>query len=308
MRGEKGFALVITLIVTALLVALLVEFVNEVYVDTSHSHNFVASQQAGMLAESGVEAGKMLLYYSRRKTDGNYTSLLDLWAQPQSLDMGEGTVSISIEEESGKLNLSNATNDMGTLNTWTELTTQLFTELKISTEVMQPTDLTAALIDWVDLNDNGAAESNYYKTLTPPYSAKNKKLETVEELALIKGYTPSVIAKLKPCITVYGDDTELVSRININTATKEVLAALGLSKDLVERILDYRKTRGIKDEKELGSIPGVDKGFTSWDKITYVGNVYRIRVEGKVRESVAVAEAVVRITDNSAVVLYWREY
>ena len=86
MKGERGFALVITLIVTALLVALLVEFVNEVYVDTSHSHNFVASQQASILAESGIDGGKQLLQFaSVLRMGANYSSLTEVWAQPQSL-------------------------------------------------------------------------------------------------------------------------------------------------------------------------------------------------------------------------------
>jgi general secretion pathway protein K len=71
-KGEGGFALVITLIITALLIALTAEFVNEVYVDTSASHNFVNGQQASILADSGIAGGIKILQLSQA-LHGSYT-------------------------------------------------------------------------------------------------------------------------------------------------------------------------------------------------------------------------------------------
>lgn len=309
MKGERGFALVITLIVTALLVALLVEFVSEVYVDTSHSHNFVASQQAGILAESGIAGGVKLLQLSIAMRQGQpYSSLHDLWAKPQSYDAGVGSVTISIEEESGKLNLNTATTANGTTNQSTQMAIRLLKKLEFSP------DLADVLLDWVDDNDApnpGGAEKSYYSTLKSPYQAKNAKIETVGELALLKGFTPAILTRLSPCITVYSRlDNEQVTPINVNTAPKEVIASLdeSLSDDLVDRILEYRKKSPIKSLLDLNSIPGIDGVSTKFlDKITYSGNVYRIHAEGKVGESVSVAEAVVRVGPPAAI-LYWREY
>ncbi|GAW67707.1 general secretion pathway protein K [Geoanaerobacter pelophilus] len=312
MRGEKGFALVITLIVTTLLVALLVEFVNEVYVDTSHSHNFVASQQAGILAESGVAGGiKLLQVSSAMRLGAAYSSLLEPWAKPQSFETDNGTVTITIEEESGKLNLNSATTTNGTSNEQTLMLVRLLTRLKL------PTDLGESLMDWVDENDTplpGGAESSYYGNLKLPYAAKNRPLETVEELALVKGYTPEVLMKLRALVTTYGASTngehEAGTKINVNTANRDLLAAIDdkMTDDLVDRIIDYRKTHPIKDG-DLNKIPGVDSiaPFISL-KVCYMGSVYRIRSEGKVGESVAVAEAVVRTGGTTPEVLYWREY
>lgn len=314
MTGQKGFALVIALIVTTLLVALLAEFVNEVYVDTSHSHNFVASQQAGVLAESGIAGGiKLLQVSSMLRTGGDaYSSLLEPWAQPQILDTENGTLSITIEEETGKLNLNTATTPNGNSTVYTQMALRLLNRLKMSP------DLTDALRDWADENDAplpGGGERSYYSTLKPPYAAKNQRLETVEELALVRGFTPEVLMKLRPLVTVYGNsaETESDSKINVNTAAKDVLAALDdkLSDDLIERIIDFRKTRPIKGMADFNSIPGVDAVSPAFgDKITFIGFVYRIRAEGRVGESVAVAEAVVRNQGGTGTptVLYWREY
>ena len=314
MRGERGFALVLTLIVTALLVALLVEFVNEVYVDASHSHNFVAAQQASILAESGIDGAIKLLQFSASMRMGqNYSALTEPWAKPQNYDSGNGTVSITIEEESGKMNLNQATSPNGTENSnqTTAMARRLFANLQLSP------DLVEVLKDWVDDNDApnaGGAESNYYLTLKPPYQAKNARLETVEELALLKGFTPEILAKLRPLVTVYGGvgNNELVTTINVNTAPGEVLAALDpkMSEDLVNRVLEHRKTTPIKNLADFNGIAGIDAISTGFvDKITFGGSVYRIHAEGRVGESVSVAEAVVRMPGLSQPsFLYWREY
>ncbi len=63
MKGERGFALVITLLITALLVALTAEFVNEVFVDTSARQNFTDGQQASLLAGSGITGAIKLLQF-----------------------------------------------------------------------------------------------------------------------------------------------------------------------------------------------------------------------------------------------------
>jgi general secretion pathway protein K len=312
MKGQRGFALVITLIVTALLVALLVEFVNEVYVDTSHSHNFVASQQAAILAESGIAGGVKLLQISSFGKSDNYTSLSDPWAKPMNYDAGVGTITITIEEESGKFNLNTATSSKSVLlNPYAMIAQRLLKNMEISI------DLVDVLMDWVDDDDAplaGGAETTYYSTLKAPYRAKNARLETFEELALLKGFTPEILTKLRPCVTVYGTSSNLepVTKINVNTAPKEVLAALddAMNEDLVKRILEYRKTRPIKNQADLYSITGMDSiGPKIVTNITYGGSVYRIHAEGRVGESISVAEAVVRTAGMSKpAILYWREY
>jgi general secretion pathway protein K len=311
MKSERGFALVITLIVTALLVALLVEFVNEVYVDTSHSHNFVASQQAGILAASGIDGGIALLRTSANMRGGlKYSSLNEPWARPMAYDAGVGTVNILIEEESGKLDLNSATSQTGVQdpnNFYQETAKRLLTKLQL------PADLYDTVSDWVDTDDTprpSGAESNYYNSLKQPYSAHNDWLNTLEELTLVKGYTPLVLNKLRPYVTVYGSAQGIAAQININTAPKELLAALDerlMSSDLVDRILETRKTKPILS---FADIPGFgDLAQKLSVKVVFQGTIYRIRAEGKVGESLSVAEAVVTDIQNSKpTVLYWREY
>jgi general secretion pathway protein K len=313
-RGERGFALVITLIVTALLVALLVEFVNETYVDTSHSHNFVAAQQAGVLAESGVTVGRGLLELELGSSlpglgHPAYSSLLDTWATPIHREDESGSLTVSIEEESGKLNLNNFTYS-GSDNDypWRSVARNLFQKLKLTNY----DTLVDSTVDWVGKLDQpprpAGAKSPYYQSLKPPYNVKGAPLQTVEELGLVKGFSSETVTKLKPFVTVYqGAANELVTLVNVNTAPPELLASVsGMSDDMVSRIVEYRKTTPIKALSQIEGLRSPPPSLLAM--LNFRGSVFRIRSEGKVGESRSVVEAVVRISGTNSQILYWREY
>jgi general secretion pathway protein K len=223
-------------------------------------------------------------------------------------------LTLNIEEESGKLDLNSTTLPNGKANDFYQLAmARLLTKLQLSQ------DLYDSLADWIDTNDTphaGGAETSYYLSLKPPYQAHNNRLDTLEELALVKGFTPEVMGKLKHFVTVYGSGPDFGSastaQININTAPREVLAALDddLTRgDLVERILDSRKTTPITS---LGDITKITGNATLAQKlainVAFQGTVYRIHSEGKVGETVSVTEAVVTNIDSTPKILYWREY
>lgn len=102
-----------------------------------------------------------------------------------------------------------------------------------------------AMIDWQDPDSvatlPGGAEEVDYALLERPYACKNGSFETVEELALVKGMTPEALEGVRDYITVYTD-----GRINLNTASKEVLSAVinddaGTYTNLVEKITSARR-------------------------------------------------------------------
>jgi general secretion pathway protein K len=316
MRGERGFALVITLIVTALLVALLVEFINETYVDTSHSHNFVALQQAGVLAESGATVGRGLLELELGSNipgigHPDYSSFLDTWAQPIHHDDESGSLTITIEEESGKLNLNNVLysgSDKDKPYPFRAVARNLFQKLKLTNF----DTLTDSTVDWVSSIDappqQAGAKSPFYNALKPPYNVKGAKLQTVEELALVKGFSSETVAKLKPFVTVYeAERNEPSTKININTAPQELLASVsGMSDDLVTKILETRKIKPISNLFKMEGLRAPPPSLL--EMVTCRGSVYRIHSEAKVGDSKSVVEAVVRISGPSSQILYWREY
>lgn len=308
-RDEKGFALIITLVITALLVALTAEFVNEVYVDTTARHNFVDAQQASLFAESGMTGGIKILQFIL--AGQNYTSLLDHWAKPVKLDDEKGTLNVVIEEESGKLNLNQIVQPNGAFNKdYYDIAARLFKKLKLST------DLLDSLGDWIGSNETprpAGAKSSYYGTMKPPYAAKGAKLETYEELRLVKGFDAKTMDKLRPFVTVYAEDPNPIAQtlININTAPAEVINALDeqMSDSLTDSILEYRKTTPIQLQADVMKIPGMDAiGMRLQRNIGVKGAVYRVLSQAKVNDTIRIMEGVVRMTGFSPTVLYWREF
>ncbi len=308
MRNEKGFALIITLVVSALLVALVAEFVNEVYVDTSSRQNFVDAQQASLLAESGIAGGIKLLQFTMASQ--GFTSLLDPWAKPLKLDDEQGSIEVTIEDEAAKINLNSIAGSNGNfIDAYYPIATRFLKKAGLSP------DLCDGIADWVDTNDEpkpAGAETTYYRSLQPPYSAKNGWFDTVDELRLVKGFDAKTMERLRPFITVFADSLPgSPAPININTAPPEILAALdeGLSDDLVARIVDYRKTTPFKSPADILKVAGLDKiGIALQTRIQTRSTVYRLVSRGQVHETARIIEAVVRINGNQATMLYWREY
>ncbi len=132
-------------------------------------------------------------------------------------------------------------------------------------------DCQAAILDWIDADDDksaNGAERDFYQRLAPPYVPKNGPCASLKELLFVRAVTRRIYlgerlnqsslldgngndgqfqssaahgdenmdSGLVGIFTVYGN-----GKININTASKTILAALpGLDDQVAETILTYR--------------------------------------------------------------------
>ena len=99
--------------------------------------------------------------------------------------------------------------------------------------------LALAIADWRGFHESemtGFNSDKYYENLEDPYAAKDSAFEVIDELLLVKGMNGEILDQLRPYLTIYGD-----GRVNINTAPAAVLVSLGLSDDLVKKILAVRQ-------------------------------------------------------------------
>jgi len=91
------------------------------------------------------------------------------------------------------------------------------------------TDETAdAILDWIDVDDEPrefGAEADYYADLDPPYAPKNGPPETIEELLLVRGVTPSLL---------FGADANHNGLIDPDEAAEVALAGLDNSGGLMD--------------------------------------------------------------------------
>ena len=310
LRDRSGFALVLTLVVTALMVAVVVEMIHQVYVDVSISRGFRDGQQASILAESGVTGGAKLLQLGLSNRD--FTSLSDKWSEPIKLDDEAGALTITIVEESAKLNLNDLVYVNGQYQDFT-----LAALKRLGRRLQLTDDLWGALADWIDTDDqprSGGVESPYYRSLKQGYDAHNGALMTLTELTLVKGFRPELLGKLQPFVTIWTDRPGASSKININTAPKEVLAALdeGIDDRMAESILERRRLTPFKTTGELAQVPGLDAGVVSRlagaSGITVKGSVFRIRAFARVKDAGRTVEAVVRLGGGAPEFLSWQEY
>jgi general secretion pathway protein K len=122
------------------------------------------------------------------------------------------------------------------------------------------------LKDWIDKDDiNGnllekgdgsgyGAETSYYQSLEPAYYSANTELVSPTELRLLKNMKEKIYQKLIKHVSTLpnkrsGKDNPVP--ININTASSEVLRAIGFAKDTIEKIKEARKDNPFIDIKEF---------------------------------------------------------
>lgn len=92
----------------------------------------------------------------------------------------------------------------------------------------------AALLDWRDADAEireGGAEEPFYMGLKQPYICRDGDLESLGELELVRGFSREDVRRLANIATVYGD-----GRVNINTASADVLRFLGMRAGLARKI------------------------------------------------------------------------
>ena len=147
----------------------------------------------------------------------------------------------------------------------------------------QAAQVAAAILDWRDPDgreERGGAESVAYRSMSPPYDCKNGPFESVEELLLVKGVTPPVYQRLEPYVTVYG-----AGAVNLNTVSRAVLRAMGLSLEGAEGLLQFRVgedgVEGTADDRLVASL-GAMQGELS----PYVPGEDMTRLEALAREDV----------------------
>ena len=251
-RGNRGMALLLVLVVVALMTAMLTDLAFSTMVDMRLTETFRDSTRAYYLAKGGVNAGRMIL-----QADNNrYDSLEEPWSQGViNYPAGGGNVTVLIEDQDGKLDINRIVKGSNPQ----AVQVDRFYRLLLAKElegIADPAELTAALVDWLDKDDTpyteirtdgqslpvSGAENLYYQGRAKAYQCKNGPLETLQELSLIKGFTPEVIKQISPHLTVNGNLS-----VNINTASAEVLMSLDsqISRDEAETIIDYRQLQPI---------------------------------------------------------------
>ena len=297
-NNESGIALILVLWVMVLLIALSTEFALSMKTEVNTTRNFKEDTETYYLAKAGMNLAMAEIlsnaqYHSRVEengfifgpvsseenekdtlatSDAKQTLQIDQLSQPGStsetepelqipeqpqrteLPLGKGFIHYSIHDENGKISINTASREM--------LTKALAANgLSLGSERDTIVD---SILDWIDKDDRhraNGAESDYYRGLSPPYSAKNGPLDSLEELLKIRGVTKELLygsdnyqAKepsdkenapgLIRLFTVQG-----VSQFNPNTAERAVLEIM-YPENQVKEVLEKKEERGWYNESK----------------------------------------------------------
>ncbi len=222
-RGDKGVILIALLWILTALSVIALSFAREGFVEVSAARNARDLSDAYYIARAGINA---TIFQLLEKKYTPRVQQLELDQPPDPINLGrvtgtfgDGAFEVEIQDESGKINLNFVSEE------------QLRALVQV-VGIQQPDSdiIVDSIMDWRDVDTarrpNGA-EDDYYQSLPVPYKAKNNRMETVEELLLVRGVTPeyyyghqervpdgSVIYKygLSRCFTVYSTS----NRINLS--------------------------------------------------------------------------------------------
>jgi len=332
---RKGGAALIVAMWTVLILSLMIGgLAYEMHIEagiTSYARKRLKAQVA---ARGGVEYAKFLLAKSFEtsafeEADEEKEALRILTKNLErgigvsgtEVKMGESTAVVDILPEAGRRNVNTLEDE-----DWEELLDQSGVP-----EEIWP-DLIDCFMDWVDPGDehrlNGAEENDsFYKE--GGYVPKNAALDTVDELLLIKGFSPEIVyggpptdPKAEPLrgiahlLTTFGD-----GKVNVNTASREVLLTLtageGQMMDdwTVDDLLKYRlgddglpntKDDGFTSVQEAINKSGMDPGLASKISVSdrQFVRVVSIGENNGVRSGVW---AVFEVGSKKVTPIYWRE-
>ncbi len=306
LRNQDGMALLLVLVVVALLSALLTEFSFSTLVDLRATETFRDRTRSYYLARGGIEAARIIL-----QEDGNdFDHPSEFWGDPlASVPAGEGDVSITISDLSGRLNLNDVADNRGnpafggTYHRFIALCREV-----LGTDQVDSQQLADALVNWFNADKTQVTEDDsYYSEQRPPYRRKGGKLDTVDELHLVRGFSEEIVKQLRPFVRVFGE-----SQINLNTASAEVLYAwqfsdaeenieIVLDRQDIAALVDYRQQAAFREVNDLALAEGIgDRWSAAWrlDSISVKGTLYQLESRGRVNQGSRQATAILQKQGN----------
>ena len=197
---RSGIALVIVMISIAVLSILAAAFAFSMKVETKLAQNASSETELLWMGLSGVEYARwVLVQQTTIPEERGFDALNQFWAsgdtssvsnspfQGMSLSgypLGNGHFSIKITDLDRKMNINTA--DLRFLQNAFNI---------VGVDAGESSQITSAIIDWIDANDDpgpNGAEDRDYMALDPPYHCKNKPIDDMAELLLIRGVTPDM--------------------------------------------------------------------------------------------------------------------
>jgi general secretion pathway protein K len=296
-RNERGVALILVLWIFIFLFVVAFDFSSSVREEGSAAQRYNDDNEGYYLAVAGFQRGlyEFLSQVAGKQLQANQqpgqqpADLFDgSWREAK---LGDGLYRVRLIDEGGKINLNRV--DDNALR-------RIFTNLGI--EEPQRSILVDSIMDWRDPDDLhriSGAESDYYLSLSPPYTAKNGPFDTVEELLWVRGVTSNLFFGYPETAAPQGDSSRLVGlreiftvdspvdRVNLRTASAEVIHALtGIPLEKTRAFVEERKKFSDKTLADLLPLLGIGTNDVAMQGFIFTNPaVVSVQAEGQLGDS-----------------------
>tara|TARA_B100000767_G_scaffold128264_1_gene122100 strand:+ start:1214 stop:2374 length:1161 start_codon:yes stop_codon:yes gene_type:complete len=236
---QQGVALLAAIILMLAITLIMTNIFYRHQIDVSQATASLHTDQALLIALSGEGWARELLEEDSRNPQTNQSDHYgEIWAQAMPLLPVEGgTLTGCISDLQSRINLNsfssytagklqtelNQYDNMGLAKAWIILLNLL--------EIPATPARAATIIDWLDtdatlINSSGAEQPDY-EAFQPPRVVANDRMSDASELADVMGYRVQEVQLLLPWIATLPLPPRASMPININTASEELLFALG---------------------------------------------------------------------------------
>jgi len=221
---ERGYALIAAVASIAVFAAVSLAIISATRIDIAKGGGEVSSARARLAAEAGVA----ITLHGLINRDTATLALLD--GRAKGLESAGSRVVLTLIDERGKVAINKIE---------APVIERMLNEAGLDSSQMAIAR--DSLLDWQDEDDealpNGAEAPFYAKRGITP---RNGYLQSVDELGLIRGFTPEIVNRLRPFVTVEPDAVPF----NPRTAGASALAAIGDSIGAVVEIERKRESAG----------------------------------------------------------------
>lgn len=251
-KYQRGIALVTAVLIVAIVSTLAAYMGLGLHVRLRQAQNLADRTQADAVAKAVYQWAAVVLDQDARQEKIPRDDLTEEWAVTlPPIPVEGGAVQGRIVDAQGRFNLNNLVR----ANAPSQPDIGVFRRL-LQAQGLNP-GLTEAVVDWIDSDSQtrpSGAEDTEYLQLESPYRAANRRLESVDELRLIRGFEAEAVQKLKPYVIALPAATA----ININTAPPAVLSALfaNLPVSAAEQIAAARAKAPFSSVAELSARAG----------------------------------------------------
>ncbi len=200
--NNNGYILIVVLTITALLISVSSQFLLTAQQNINYMKKFRNEAIAEQIASSGLQLASFILEADQKgfssmissKSDSNnknIDSYHDVWAfEFPDVPIENSTVKISIEDSQSKLNISAVSNQYVPQTPYYKILKKFFNNIGLGSEYCD------SILDWVDADNSrsayGAEEYDFYSTSSNYYKCKNGPFDSVDELLLVKNFTPEI--------------------------------------------------------------------------------------------------------------------